>query len=171
MLYKAFVSYSHAADGKLAPALQSALHRFARSWYRVHSIRVFRDQTNLSINPALWSSIETALGNSEYFVLLASPQAASSKWVGREIEFWLKNKSPQTLLIILTDGQLAWDSETGDFNWEKTDALPKNLSNVFSEEPLYLDFRWARTTEDLSLKNPAFLDKIADLAATLHGRS
>ena len=30
MRYDAFLSYSHAADGKLAPALQRALHRFAK---------------------------------------------------------------------------------------------------------------------------------------------
>ena len=35
----AFISYSHAADGKLAPALQSALQRFAKSWYRRRALR------------------------------------------------------------------------------------------------------------------------------------
>ena len=30
MIYKAFISYSHAVDGRLAPALQSALHHFAK---------------------------------------------------------------------------------------------------------------------------------------------
>jgi hypothetical protein len=30
MRYEAFVSYSHAVDGRLAPALQSALHRLAK---------------------------------------------------------------------------------------------------------------------------------------------
>jgi hypothetical protein len=44
MSYKAFLSYSHAADGKLAPALQSALHRFAKPWYRKRAIKVFRDK-------------------------------------------------------------------------------------------------------------------------------
>ena len=33
MIYKVFISYSHAADGKLARALQSALHHFAKPWY------------------------------------------------------------------------------------------------------------------------------------------
>jgi hypothetical protein len=38
--YKAFISYSHSADDKLAPALQSALHRFAKPFYRLRAIRV-----------------------------------------------------------------------------------------------------------------------------------
>ena len=76
MPYKAFISYSHAADGKLAPALQSALQGFAKPWYQRRAIRIFRDATNLAANPGLWSEIVTALGQSEYFLLLASPEAA-----------------------------------------------------------------------------------------------
>ena len=37
--YDAFISYSHAADGRLAPALQRALHRFAKPWYQVRARR------------------------------------------------------------------------------------------------------------------------------------
>lgn len=87
MLYKAFISYSHAADGELAPALQSALHRFAKPWYRLRAIHVFRDKTSLSVTPALWSSIKKALSESEYFILLASPDAAASHWVKQEINY------------------------------------------------------------------------------------
>src|SRR5215471_13707226 len=170
VLYRAFISYSHAADGKLAPALQSALHRFARPWYKLRALRVFRDNTNLSISPGLWSSIEQALGQSDYFVLLASPQAVASRWVGNEIQFWLAHREARTLLIVLTDGTLAWNTDTTDIDWSKTTALPSVLSKVFSEEPLYLDLRWAKTSTDLSLHNPAFRDQIADLASTLHGR-
>jgi hypothetical protein len=52
-LYKAFISCSHSVEGKLAPALQSALQKFAKSWYRRRALDVFRDQTSLSANPAL----------------------------------------------------------------------------------------------------------------------
>jgi len=57
MKYAAFISYSHAADGKLAPALQQSLQRFAKPWNRMRALRVFRDETSLSINPALWPTI------------------------------------------------------------------------------------------------------------------
>jgi hypothetical protein len=36
-----FPSYSHAADGKLAPAIQSALQSFAKPWYERRAICVF----------------------------------------------------------------------------------------------------------------------------------
>src|SRR5262249_7330513 len=83
MPYEAFVSYSHAVDGQLAPALQSALHGLAKPWYRLRALRVFRDKTSLSANPGLWPSIERALAESEFFLLLASPEAAHSPWVER----------------------------------------------------------------------------------------
>lgn len=59
--YEGFLSYSHAADGTLAPQLQSALHGFAKPWYRLRAIRIFRDKTSLSATPSLWPSIEAAL--------------------------------------------------------------------------------------------------------------
>ena len=77
--YDAFISYSHVADKRLAPAIQAGLRGFARPWYRGIGMRVFRDETNLSVSPALWTSIEQALANSGSFILLASPAAAASR--------------------------------------------------------------------------------------------
>ncbi len=56
MAFDAFTSYSHAADGQLAPALQRAIQRLAKPWYRARALRVFRDESALSANPHLWSS-------------------------------------------------------------------------------------------------------------------
>ncbi len=175
--YKAFISYSLKADKDLATALQSALHRFAKPWYKLRAMRVFRDQANLALNPHLWKSIKEALDQSEYFILLASPEAAKSAkadkpaWVPKEVDHWLSKRTPETLLIVLTDGEIVWDQTAGDFDWTKTTALPSNLGKIFSEEPLYLDFRSVRTQTDLSLRSPDFLNKIARIAASLHGRS
>ena len=80
MPFNGFISYSHAADGRLAPAVQRGLHRLAKPWHRRRALWIFRDQTGLSVTPGLWSSIQTALDGSEYFVLLASPEAAASRW-------------------------------------------------------------------------------------------
>jgi len=61
MPYKAFISYSHAADGQLAPTLQSALHRFAKPFYKLRAVRVFRDKSNLQLTPGLWPLIQSVL--------------------------------------------------------------------------------------------------------------
>src|SRR5215469_10464673 len=141
MLYKAFISYSHAADGKLAPAIQRGLHRFGRSWYQGRAIRVFRDETNLSASPGLWSSIEAALKESEYFLVLISPEAALSKWVCKEVEYWISHRSADTILFILTDGNIVWDAERGDFDWSLS-TVPAPLRKLYREEPNWVDLRW-----------------------------
>jgi MTH538 TIR-like domain (DUF1863) len=97
--YDAFVSYSHAADGQLAPALQAGLQGLGKPWYRRRVLRVFRDKTSLSASPELWPSIERALAASRYFILLASPEAARSHWVDQEVRWWLEHRSPATTLI------------------------------------------------------------------------
>ena len=53
--FDAFISYSHAADGRLAPVLQAGLQSLGKPWYRRRALRVFRDQTTLSATPELWS--------------------------------------------------------------------------------------------------------------------
>lgn len=169
--YDGFISYSHSADGQLAPALQSCLHRFAKPWYRMRALRTFRDTTNLSVSPGLWDSIAAALADANYFLLLASPRAAQSKWVQREVDYWLTNREHDHLLIVLTEGELRWSEEQVDFDWSITDAVPRQLAGRFTDQPLYLDLRWARDDTDLSLHNPRFLDAIAQIAAPMHGRS
>src|SRR3954469_886351 len=90
--YDAFISYSRAVDGKLAPALQRGLQRFAKPWYRMRALRVFRDDASLSASPDLWGSIQQALDGSRYFILLASPAAAQSPWVAKEAEHWIEQR-------------------------------------------------------------------------------
>jgi len=169
--YDAFISYSHAVDSRLGPALRDALHQFARPWHRLRALRVFCDQRSLSASPGLWSTIEAALAASRYFILLASPESAGSPWVQREMQQWQRTKPKRPFLIVLTDGEIAWNRTAGDFDWNRTTALPKSLPGWSTEEPLWVDLRQARREEDLSLKNPAFLDAVATLAASLHGRA
>ena len=167
--YHAFISYSHAVDGALAPALQHGLQRFAKPWYRARALRVFRDEASLSANPGLWSSIEHALDSSLYFILLGSPAAASSPWVAREAAHWRATKPIENLVIGLTEGELVWDDDAGDFDWERQIALPDTLHGVFREEPRFIDLRWAHASEHLSLSDARFRDAVAEFAAPLHG--
>jgi WD40 repeat protein len=170
MTFDGFISYSHAADGRLAPAVQRGLHRLAKPWHRRRALWIFRDQTGLSVTPGLWSSIQTAMDGSKYFVLLASVEAAKSPWVNREIEHWIATKSADRILPVVTDGEWIWDEATGDFTEDST-AVPSALRKVFLEEPFFLDLRWARGSEHLSLQHSRFRDAIAQLAAPMHGVS
>ncbi|SNY38917.1 TIR domain-containing protein [Paractinoplanes atraurantiacus] len=170
MTFDGFISYSHSGDGRLAPAVQRGLHRLAKPWHRRRALWIFRDQTGLAVTPGLWSSIQTALDGSEHFLLMASPEAAQSPWVNKEIEHWIATKSADRILPVVTDGEWDWDEKRGDFT-EGSTAVPPALRGVFSEEPFFLDLRWARGTEHLSLRHSRFRDAIAQLAAPMHGVS
>ncbi len=165
--YQAFISYNHAADGRVAPAVQTALRRFGKAWYSPASIDVFRDETGLGLTPDLWGEIQQRLEQSQCFILLASPEAAQSQWVEKEIRHWLEHRSAGPLLIVLTGGKLSWSKEPNDFDWTQTNALPRTLQGVFPNEPLWADLSWAKTGAELSLRNPRFFGEIAKIVAGL----
>ncbi len=169
--YRAFVSYHHESDARLAASLQESLSRIAKPWYRLRTMRIFLDKTSLSANPALWPTIEEALGQTEYFLLLASPASANSTWVQQEVHWWLQNRTANKLIICLADGEIFWDDRTGDFDWKKTNAVTSNLKGAFSSEPLYADFRGAKTANRYADSDPAYRDPLLDVAAPLMGRA
>lgn len=170
MAYNAFLSYSHSADAAFATALHLALQRFAKPWNRRRALDVFRDQTDLSANPAVWTSIVSAMDQSEFLVLLASPGSAQSPWVIKELRHWRSIRPPEKLLIVLTNGDLVWDHTTGDFDWTKTTALPRELQRYFTAEPLWCDVRTLRSAKALAPDSAAFQDAVATLAAPMHNK-
>lgn len=163
------MSYSHEADDLLAPRLQSALQSFAKPWWKRRALRVFRDQASLSANPHLWSSIAAALDSSEWFIVLASPGAAASPWVEREVAYWLEHRDPNRILPVLTAGRLDWDEELGRF--DASSAVPPSLLTAFGEEPRWVDLGWGEEETQLDMRNSRFREAVADIASALHGVS
>jgi len=96
--YNAFISDSHATDKPIATALQAVVQKLGKAWYRPRALRVFRDDTSRSATSHLWPSIEQALGQSRFLIVLASPEAAASRWLGQEIAYWLDHNSADTVL-------------------------------------------------------------------------
>ena len=162
--YDAFVSYSRKNDSVLGPALQAGLERFAKPWYRMRALRVFRDTANLAANPALWASIEDALGSSRWFILLASADAAKSEWVNREVRWWLAHRSPDHLLIVATSPGLARDERGKD--WVADAPVPPALRGAFTAEPLWVHL----SNTQLGSRGPVFpADRVAAVAAPIRG--
>ena len=166
-VYDAFISYSHTKDKPIAAALQSVIQKLGKPWYRRRGLRVFRDDTSLSATPQLWPSIEQALAQSRFLLLLGSPESAASPWVGKEVEYWLANKSVDTLLIGVTDGTLDWDGKKGDFRWKPAPPLSPVLKGRFPAEPKWVDLSTYR--EGANPRDHSFLDLGADFAAAIHG--
>jgi len=168
--YDAFLSYSHRADRLRAVAMQRLLQTLAKPFYLWKALHIFRDETSLAANPRLWPTIERALAESRYFILLANPESAASAWCGREVAWWLRHRSAETLLIVLTGGELVYDQEHGDFDWSRTTALPGAFKGQFAAEPFYRDLRWATRDEHVSVSEPRFRAAVLPIAAALHGR-
>ena len=165
--FDGFISYSHTADELLAPRLQAALQTFAKPWWKRRALRVFRDQSSLSANPHLWSSITAALDASDWFVLLTSPEAAASAWVDREVAYWREQKDPERIIPVLTDGTLAWDEVSGRL--DPHSSVPPSLLDAFAGEPRWVDLRWAEEETQLDLRNGRFREVVADIASSLRG--
>ena len=94
---------------------------------------------------------------------------AASPWCSRELQWWLDNRSTERMLLAVVDGDVVWDRARGDFDSSATTALHKSLSGRFHEEPLYVDLRWARRADSLTLRNLQFRDAVLSLSATIRG--
>ncbi len=128
-VYDAFISYSHAKDKPIAAALQSVIQKLGKPGTSAGLARVPRRHLPLGHAAAL--AVDRAgAGPVPLSLLLSSPEAAASPWVGKEVEYWLANKSTDTLFIGVTDGTLDWDDEKGISLDAKT-PLPEALKGRF----------------------------------------
>lgn len=169
-MYDAFISYSHAKDKPVAQALQSVIQSLGKPWYKRRAARIFRDDTSLAATPALWGAIEAALDKSSHLILLLSEESARSKWVAKEVEHWLQSKSPETILIALTGGNLEWNEAQSDFNWDPATPLGQLLQRRFPQEPKWIDLRQHREQQDTGLsRDSVFRTRAADFAAAVRG--
>lgn len=166
----AFISYSQSRHAPLAKGLQRGLERLAVPRFRPMRMSVFRDVTGLPAHHDLWWSIQHELARSRYLILLASPEAAASPWVAKEVDYWLRERDVEHLLIAVASGEIEWDDGAGDFNWPRTTCLPRNLAGRFTSAPLWVDLREIGENSHHSLRYPPFRAAVATLAAPLHGR-
>lgn len=113
MKYQAFISYAH-ADAKIATRLHRSLERYkapkpatrnpedAKLSRRLSPI--FLDNTELSAAPDLSETIQAALIESEYLIVLCSPAAKASRWVNEEIRLFREIHSEKRILCALVSG-------------------------------------------------------------------
>lgn len=170
--YDAFISYTHADCGKIAPEIQKGIENIAKPWWKIGRFRnVYRDVTNLSANPHLWNTITEALKLSDYLVLLASPTSKASVWVNREVEWWLHNKEKgkEKIILVLVKGEIIWAEN--DFNWKKTDCLPTKLKAAFEHEPLFVDLRNYNINEKISYKESGLKSSIVQIISGITGKA
>ena len=110
--YNAFISYRHAPlDNRVAAEVQKRLERFripraTRKETGIRKIdRIFRDKEELLITSDLNDTIEQALSNSDYLIVICSRSTKESIWVQKEIAFFLKTHSRKQILTVLAEGE------------------------------------------------------------------
>ena len=81
---------------------------------------MFRDETDLTLNPDLWGMISSRLDRTAYLVLLMCPESAASPWVNKEVAHWCDTHGVDHVLMVWTGGALEWDDTGGDFSRESS---------------------------------------------------
>ncbi len=110
--FAAFISYSH-ADAAYAGKLQSRLERYrlpkhiaaAHAEGQTALGQIFRDREDLAAAPSLSDAIRTAIGEAEALIVICSPDAQSSHWVGEEIALFRNLHPDRPVLAALVRGE------------------------------------------------------------------
>lgn len=108
--YIAFISYRHmkldmAVAKKIANLIEK--YRVPKAIGNTNKRKlgvVFRDQDELPVSSDLSSDICNALDNSEYLIVICTPDTPNSIWVEREIEYYLKSHERSHVLAVLASG-------------------------------------------------------------------
>lgn len=112
--YRAFLSYSH-QDARIVARLHRRLesYRVPRSLRRAQADRqelrarlgpVFRDREDLASATRLSGSIEAALAAADALVVVCSPAAVASPWVGQEIRYFRQQHPQRPVLAFVVAG-------------------------------------------------------------------
>ena len=139
--YSAFISYRHLpADIEAAKAVQRALETYRipadiRKKTGVKKLnRCFRDQDELPLADDLGSSIEKALQESEWLIVICSPDLPASRWCLREIDYFIGLGRKDHIIPVLISGEPE-DSYPPQITYEETEEGSREL------EPLAADIR------------------------------
>ena len=164
MLYDAFISYRHAPlDMEIAKKVHTGLETYhvpgavQKKTGKKKIERVFRDQDELPIGSDLNENIAGALRESEYLVVICSPETPGSYWVAKEIDTFIEMHDRQHVLAVLVAG-------------EPSESFPPRLltdDNGNPVEPLAADVRGATPSE----RNKRFKTELLRLLAPILGCS
>lgn len=144
--YIAFISYRHTPlDMAAAKQLHGLIEQYTIPKQLRHGGQkklgiVFRDQEELPASSDLSRDICSALDNSEFLIVICTPDTPQSIWVEREIRYFLQNHDRNHILTVLAEG-------------EPSEAFPKILTQTYNGqeiEPLAADVRAKNTRGVLS---------------------
>jgi len=139
-VYDAFISYGrkNARSRQVVPLLQNALEKYVvpKKYTSVTAnpssrrLYVFRDESDMSLASDLQEEIKRKIEASRFLIVACSPQAVKSRWVSKEISFFLETHSldgNEKIIPILVDGQ-------------EENAVPRELKRG-GRSPIWADLR------------------------------
>lgn len=139
--YSAFISYRHLpADIAAAKAVQQALETYRipgdiqKKTGRKKLNRCFRDQDEMPLADDLGSSIEKALTESEYLIVICTPDLPGSAWCLREVDYFIESGRKDRIIPVLVSGEPR-DSFPPQIIWRETENGREEV------EPLAADVR------------------------------
>lgn len=110
--YDFFISYKHGnLDSIIAGYIQKKLERYKipreiqKKSGKKKITRVFRDKEELSVTANLTQEIEEQLKNTEYLIVICSPESRQSVWVNREVETFIQYRGMEYVLPVLIKGE------------------------------------------------------------------
>jgi hypothetical protein len=176
--YKAFISYARDPDKPIAKMLEDKIERFGINWHRMgkQKLYIFRDITGLVPDKSLPHKIESALNNSEFLIILVQEKFSRPdfSWVNIEAENFIKSciergdDPADFIILVVTKGDIEWDRDKNQWDFNITNVLPQSLRNIFKHEPIYADLRILHNkSATKSLKNQVFRDTIIAIVAKL----
>lgn len=109
--YKAFISYRHInPDMVIAQKLHTDLETYSipkniKETKGIEKVgRVFRDEEELPLSTDLGNDIEEALKDSEWLIVICTPELLESKWCMKEIDTFINLGKRDHILAVLVRG-------------------------------------------------------------------
>ncbi|MDR2714436.1 MAG: TIR domain-containing protein [Coriobacteriales bacterium] len=139
--YTAFISYRHKPlDSAVAKAIHRQIETYrvpahiAKDFGKKRLEKVFRDQDELPLMEDLGEGIRQALRNSEWFILVCSPDTPQSKWCMAEVDYFIELGKRDKILTVLVAGEPD-DSFPKQLRYKEVDGI------MVESEPLAADVR------------------------------
>ncbi len=168
--YDGFISYCTAADKAFAPKIQDGLEQLAKPWGKRTALDIFQDTDDLAASPDLEAAFRELFTEAQTLVFLASPGAAASEWCNDEVTYWIRNRPPEQLIVVLTAGTLKFDKDAErPIVFDESSAAPAAFAEL-TAVPLYIDMTAERLrTDELDFRSDSeFRAKLTKIAAAVH---
>lgn len=125
--YIAFISYRHMPlDKEIADKVHKMIERYVipkelRRNGQKHMGIAFRDQEELPLSSNLTGDIYTALDNSQFLIVICTPDTPKSLWVTKEIEYFIQKHGRERILTVLASGSME-------------ESVPKAITTIYGED-------------------------------------